>query len=853
VTTTSDVVFPPAPRTSISQRLLRRAGRIYSSVAVAVTGRRRQTLHHELAWRPVVVSLVIVLLGSSATSAWMAYQSVRDRKKLIQSFAQFARNDLETNLRQVFAEVQDIAGRWEGFLTLTDDPTAQKSLSRFLEPAILHKSAGNWYDVLLFLQTDGTIFKAVSGASGIQLEKVEGRHYSSVLGSSADVATLQDVLTQGRTVGIPVRQLPGVNALLGRTAKPRTRRELPSWYQFVVSVPVRAHPEVSMDRRVISGALVAVVAWRPFQDILDGIERKSALLDLDTGYAYLMDSDGNTVIGHKLRDPNTVNLYETRVEEDHHLPELRRLLRDSPGIVYPYWFRGVRKYAALQRIAPPIPELDEALGWRLGVGVDLPDMLWAAVPSASLVFIVGLFVTFSVYAASHVIASRASLSVNKLTELVDAASRGEFTVVKSAASHEELSDLHDAISRLIVTLRAEVGFLPLPNPYIVGTPIRTATMFYGREDDVAWIGDQLRTPGNELILLSGQRRVGKTSLLHSIRRADQSMRIVSFFFDSQMLMVDVVDDATFFRVLTAGLVEQLAQTHPEIPAPNLSRYDGEALAVRKFLKYVIARLDVTPVLLFDELENLQYKVQHQMLSQEVFNFFAALLDSEMPFSMVVTGSDHVERRKAGGLGSLLVKAMPRRLSVLAPDKARELVMNPLKGRVEYDDECVDRILRFTGSHPYYTQDFCHRMVSTLNQQHQVRVTQPLLSDVITRVLDNPPPQLEYGWEQLPELGKVLVCGMAATITNADEYVGVQDAINALPPDYQQGLPPKRHRTHNALVTLIHRDWLEQTDRGYRFKVDLYRLWLKREHPPTQLSEFSWEKISKGPYADQSIS
>ena len=164
MTTTSDVVFPPAPRTSISQRLLRRAGRIYSSVAVAVTGRRKQTLHHELAWRPVVVSLVIVLLGSSATSAWMAYQSVRDRKKLIQSFAQFARNDLETNLRQVFAEVQDIAGRWEGFLTLTDDPTAQKSLSRFLEPAILHKSAGNWYDVLLFLQTDGTIFKAVSGA-----------------------------------------------------------------------------------------------------------------------------------------------------------------------------------------------------------------------------------------------------------------------------------------------------------------------------------------------------------------------------------------------------------------------------------------------------------------------------------------------------------------------------------------------------------------------------------------------------------------------------------------------------------------------------------------------------------------
>jgi len=792
-------------------------------------------------------------LGFVTTSSWLAYQSIRDRKELLVTFAQFARNDLETSLGQVFADVQGIAVRWETVWGLTNDNGTRKALSRILEPVIVQRTAR--YDLVLFLENTGKIFQAVSGKANKpeSLDGLEGRHYTTVLGASPAKAVLDDVLNKGKITGISVRQFPEVNRILGRRAAPQTKEELSTWYQFVVAVPVIGHAEPGGEPRGPFGAVVAVVSWHPFQEILDEMERKSARLGLDTGYAYLMNSDGNTVIGHKLRDPRALNLYGTRVEEDHHLPELRRLLRDSPGVVYPYWFRGVRKYAALQRISPPTPDLDAALGWRLGVGVDLPDILWAAVPSASLVFVAGLFVTLSVYVTAHVIASRASLSVQKLTQLVDAASKGEFTIVGAAASHEELSELHDAIGRLIVALRAEVGFAPLPNPYIVGTPIRTSHMFFGRESDLAWIAEHLRTPGNELILLTGQRRIGKTSLLHSIRRTDDTMGVLSFFFDTQMLMQDVVDDASFFKVLVSSLADQLAQRHPDIRPPELSRYVGQAVAVRKFLKYVVSQLNVTPVLLFDELENLQYKIQHDLLSPNAFNFFAALLDNDLPFSMVVTGSDDDRRRPRGPLRALLVKAISKRLSVLAPEEAREILLNPLKGRLDYENETVERILRFTGSHPYYTQDFCHRMVSALNQIRQVRVTHSVVNDVINRILDNPPPQLDYGWEQLPELARVLLCGMAATIANAAEFVDVQNAINALPSDYQEGLPPKRHRIHNVLITLLHRDWLEQKDHGYRFKVDLYRLWVKREHPPTQLAAFNWDSISKTSYAEQSVS
>ena len=124
---------------------------------------------------------------------------------------------------------------------------------------------------------------------------------------------------------------------------------------------------------------------------------------------------------------------------------------------------------------------------------------------------------------------------------------------------------------------------------------------------------------------------------------------------------------------------------------------------------------------------------------------------------------------------------------------------------------------------------------------------------MNRVLDNPPPQLDYAWEQLPELAQVVVRGIATAISSPDHSVDLQNAINALPSDYQEGLQRHRDRSHNALGTLIHHDWVERADQRYRLKVDLYRLWIEREHPPTQLAAFNWATLGAGQHAEQPIS
>ena len=206
-----------ATREQVSRPFLRRAAesarRLYTSARNSLKSRGGKTLHHELAWWPVVASLVIMLIGSIATSAWLAYQSISDRKKLLLAFAQFAENDLEMSQRHVFSQVQDLAGRWEGVLGLTTDPERRAEL-------IDHTRTGNRPE-----KRGKQIRPPAAAGEGWQgpqggvdgatnrpvLAELQGQHYSTVLGSSPDVDGLTALLNDGKPVGISVRQFPAVN------------------------------------------------------------------------------------------------------------------------------------------------------------------------------------------------------------------------------------------------------------------------------------------------------------------------------------------------------------------------------------------------------------------------------------------------------------------------------------------------------------------------------------------------------------------------------------------------------------------------------------------------------------------
>lgn len=66
------------------------------------------------------------------------------------------------------------------------------------------------------------------------------------------------------------------------------------------------------------------------------------------------------------------------------------------------------------------------------------------------------------------------------------------------------------------------------NPYVIGPPVRNQAMFFGREELFQFIADNLRKDA-KVILLHGQRRIGKSSVLRQIP-AFVGMKDEFFFF-----------------------------------------------------------------------------------------------------------------------------------------------------------------------------------------------------------------------------------------------------------------------------------------------------------------------------------
>src|SRR5574341_1529285 len=49
------------------------------------------------------------------------------------------------------------------------------------------------------------------------------------------------------------------------------------------------------------------------------------------------------------------------------------------------------------------------------------------------------------------------------------------------------------------------------NPYIAGAPLRGEKGFFGRQDTLDWVQQELRNPQTNALVLFGQRRIGKTA------------------------------------------------------------------------------------------------------------------------------------------------------------------------------------------------------------------------------------------------------------------------------------------------------------------------------------------------------
>ncbi|MFQ5929467.1 MAG: AAA family ATPase [Acidobacteriota bacterium] len=366
-----------------------------------------------------------------------------------------------------------------------------------------------------------------------------------------------------------------------------------------------------------------------------------------------------------------------------------------------------------------------------------------------------------------------------------------------------------------------------PNPYIVGNPVRSPEMFFGRKEDFQFIRTKLENQRQGCIMvLCGERRTGKTSILYQILNGRLGDRFIPVFVDMQGVVVD--KDQEFLQVLAEKV--STAISGGELSSNGaLPRCVTTYLDFNGFMDAVAHQSGAHHlVLLIDEYELIENKVKDGKISAEMYDYLNSLLERYPRLSFVFTGSHELEADS--GWSRLLGKSFYREITFLGRKDTEELICAPLQDRVLFRSGVISGLLRLTHGHPFYTQLLCQSMVEVLNERQSNTVDRKIVEEVVQRVLENPPPQLLYRWTALSNPEKLILSASATLLKSRESYVSsgrVDRLIRSLPEQYRQQLDITQTRMH--LEGLRRCYLLDRDQTRYRFTMDLLRLWIQVEH------------------------
>ncbi|MBN1874201.1 MAG: ATP-binding protein [Anaerolineae bacterium] len=358
----------------------------------------------------------------------------------------------------------------------------------------------------------------------------------------------------------------------------------------------------------------------------------------------------------------------------------------------------------------------------------------------------------------------------------------------------------------------------IDNPYIIGMPLTAQQeIFVGRTDISARVEQLLLDRRRPPLLLYGQRRMGKTSLLNNLGRLLPST-IVPLFVDLQGPASQASDYAGFCYNLARGM-SLSAERQRGLTFPPLSR---ETLARDPFtyfdewLDQIEATLgQATALLALDEFEVLENVMANGHFEEEaILGMLRHLIQHRPHFKVLLAGSHTLEAFQRWA--SYLINIQVIHIGYLKEDETRQLIEHPIKGfPLRYEPDAVSRIVALTHGHPALIQLLCSEIVTLKNDQPPALRRLARMEDVEAAI----PEALSRGSFFFADIERNQVdkAGLSILRIVASQGEGIAANLTTL-----SSLNTKNITA--ALNALIQRELIEQVEDGYRFQVELIRRW-----------------------------
>jgi type I restriction enzyme M protein len=300
------------------------------------------------------------------------------------------------------------------------------------------------------------------------------------------------------------------------------------------------------------------------------------------------------------------------------------------------------------------------------------------------------------------------------------------------------------------------------SPYVTGSPLEPLhghDVFFGREDLIGHISRQIATNGN-VVLLEGNRRAGKTSILKhlegraaipgwlavysSLQGAEGAARAVG------------VPTVEVFREIARSIATAVTKLGIDTPLPNGQTIaaGGQALGVaracragigseypfadfREYLEIVLSVLDPLSlglVLMLDEFDKLQEGIDNGVTSPQVPENIRFLIQTYPKFSAILTGSRRLKRLREAYWSALYGLGTNIPVTALDTQSARRVVTQPVRDKLTFSNEAVERVIEVTARQPYLMQCLCNRVFDYAVQTKSRSITMSIVNDAASALV-----------------------------------------------------------------------------------------------------------------------
>ncbi|MGK5092029.1 hypothetical protein WDW89_08465 [Deltaproteobacteria bacterium TL4] len=397
---------------------------------------------------------------------------------------------------------------------------------------------------------------------------------------------------------------------------------------------------------------------------------------------------------------------------------------------------------------------------------------------------------------------------------------------------------------LPIRLGNSSSFTEIMNPYqhyAGGKSVEDPFMFKGRQEILERIVNVVTEGSNgQCFVLYGQKRSGKTSILHQIKRR-LNKDCVSILLSFGEIDIDYEKKQVNFIELCADKLNEYFEDELNlsinIPAKNeIKEYPNESFKkiFRDGTKLLKSNGFHAPkiILLIDEFTYVYEYIKEGIVAPTFMRTWKALLQLQM-FNAVVVGQDSMPKFKQEFPNEFGV-THDERISYLSYEETKALAEEPIlyDGTSRFRGHAFERLFQLTAGSPFYTNIICDRLVRYLNTKKSSFITEADIDNVLYgwKGDSNEMSGLVLGSDIMPiERFDPLITAAGESVKDftREEYLGILMPIaekrnNATVRDLPQG-----DKLNLILKDMQEREVIQSVDaQHYKISVGLFAEWLK---------------------------